>query len=68
MDELIFQVKASGDGGYTACAQGEAIFTEADSLDELRTNVHDAVRCHFARRSGPKTVTLRFVHHAAPAP
>lgn len=28
-------------------AVGESIFTEADSLDELRANVRSAVECHF---------------------
>ncbi|MDN5940191.1 MAG: hypothetical protein L0H83_16215 [Salinisphaera sp.] len=61
MNELIFQVEEADDGGYTARALGHAIFTEAESLDELRTNVRDAVRCHFDEGEGPKVIRLHFV-------
>jgi hypothetical protein len=53
MDEIIFLVEESPEGGYEAQALGEAIFTEAETLSELKERVRDAVRCHFdeARRS-----------------
>ena len=47
MDEVIFMVKESYEGGYQASALGHAIFTEADNWDELKENVKDAVICHF---------------------
>ncbi|MCW3106651.1 MAG: 2-oxoisovalerate dehydrogenase, component beta subunit [Segetibacter sp.] len=47
MQEIIFLVKESDEGGLTTKALGVSIFTEAESLDELRTAVKDAVRCHF---------------------
>jgi len=47
MSEVIFMVKESDEGGYTASALGYSIFTEADSWDELRDQVKDAVLCHF---------------------
>ncbi|MGA8279231.1 MAG: hypothetical protein WB784_13735 [Rhodanobacteraceae bacterium] len=40
---------------------GHAIFTEAETLDALRTNVRDAVRCHFDEGQGPKLIRLHFV-------
>ncbi|MGH8116279.1 MAG: hypothetical protein ACREP0_00915 [Rhodanobacteraceae bacterium] len=61
MNEIIFQVEEADEGGYTAHAFGQAIFTEADSLDELRGNVRDAVRCHFDEGEGPKVIRLHFV-------
>ena len=61
MKELIFMVEEAPEGGYTARAVGESIFTEADTLDEVRTNVLDAVRCHFDEGKRPKMVFLRFV-------
>ena len=45
--EIIFVVKEDPEGGFTAQALGESIFTEADTLDELRTAIPDALRCHF---------------------
>lgn len=61
MSEIIFQVEESDTGGYVARALGPSIFTEAESLAELRENVRDAVRCHFDEDSGPKVIRLHFV-------
>jgi len=47
MGELIFVVTDDPEGGYTARALGEAIFTEADDIESLHEQVRDAVRCHF---------------------
>lgn len=47
MDEIIFRVEESPEGGFTACALGYSIFTEADTLDKLEEAVQEAVRCHF---------------------
>jgi dephospho-CoA kinase len=47
MKELIFVVDEAPEGGYTARALGESIFTEADTLEGLNSQVRDAVRCHF---------------------
>ena len=61
MNEIIFQIEEAAEGGYTARALGHAVFTEAESLDELRDNVRDAVRCHFDEGAGPKVIRLHFV-------
>jgi hypothetical protein len=45
--EIIFSVQESPEGGYEARAIGHSIFTQADTLDELKQNVREAVRCHF---------------------
>jgi hypothetical protein len=47
MTELVFLVEDDVDGGLTARAMGEAIFTEADDMEELREKIRDAVLCHF---------------------
>ena len=61
MTEIVFQIEDAAEGGYTARALGHAIFTEAQSLDELRESVRDAVRCHFDEGTGPKLIRLHFV-------
>jgi len=61
MRELIFMVEDSPEGGYTARALGESIFTEADDLAGLHAQVRDAVRCHFEEGQGPKVIRLHFV-------
>ena len=45
--EIIFMVEEDPEGGYTAKALGESIFTEADTLEELKENIKDALKCHF---------------------
>ena len=45
----------------TPRALGESIFTEADTLPELRTRVQDAVHCHFDEGDMPKVIRLHIV-------
>jgi hypothetical protein len=54
MSELIFLVEEAPEGGFTARALGESIFTEADTLPELRAQLRDAVQCHFDEGQGPE--------------
>jgi dephospho-CoA kinase len=61
MSELIFLVEEAPDGGFTARALGQSIFTEAETLAELPEKVRDAVRCHFEEGKGPKLVRLHHV-------
>jgi len=61
MSELIFLVEQAPEGGYTARALGAAIFTEADTLPELRQNVREATECHFSTLDMPKVIRLHFV-------
>jgi hypothetical protein len=59
--ELVFLVEDAPEGGYTARGLGEAIFTEADTVDALRQAVRDAVRCHFEPGAEPKVIRLHMV-------
>ena len=59
--EVIFTVEEAPEGGYTARALGYSVFTEADSLDKLRGDVLDAVRCHFDESDRLEVVRLHFV-------
>ena len=61
MDEIIFVVTEAPEGGFTARALGEAIFTEADDETSLHERVRDAVRCHFDEGKAPRVVRLHFV-------
>jgi hypothetical protein len=60
-DEIIFVVEDAPEGGYEARALGHSIFTEADTLDELRTMVRDAVACHFDDSERPRVIRLHLV-------
>lgn len=59
--EIIFQVEESAEGGYEARALGESIFTQADTIEELREMVRDAVECHFEPDQRPSVIRLHFV-------
>ncbi len=61
MNEIIFLVEEAPEGGYTARALGESIFTDADDLTQLHARVRDAVQCHFEEKEAPKLVRLHFV-------
>lgn len=56
MSEIIFVVEEAPEGDYTARALGALIFTEADTLADLRAQVHDAVQCHFDEADRPKII------------
>ena len=47
MKEIAFLVEESNEGGFTARALGESIFTQADSMEALCDELRDAVECHF---------------------
>jgi predicted RNase H-like HicB family nuclease len=59
--EVIFLVEEDPEGGYSAKALEHDIFTEADTLDELKAMVQDAVRCHFEETDKPPVIRLHFV-------
>jgi len=54
MTEIVFLVEDAPEGGYTARALGESIFTEADDLQSLREMVKmenrpKIIRLHIVR-------------------
>ena len=58
--EIIFIVEESLDGGYEAKAAGYSIFTEGETVEELKKNIAEAVRCHFEEQDLPSLISLRF--------
>jgi hypothetical protein len=61
--EIIFLVEQDPDGGLTAHAVGQSIFTQGDTIEQLRDNVRDAVRCQFVDEAKrPKVIRLHQVH------
>ena len=61
MSEIIFIVENSDEGGYTAKSLGYSIYTEGETLDELKENVKDAIKCHFDEKEIPHIVRLHIV-------
>jgi hypothetical protein len=59
--EIIFSVQESPEGGYEARALGYSIFTQADTIAELKQNVREAVQCHFDAGNAPPVIRLHVV-------
>lgn len=57
MKEIIFIVEESKEGGFEAKALDYPIFTEGETLDELKQNIREAIRCHFDT-DAPRIVRL----------
>ena len=56
VQEIIFLVEEDAEGGYTAKALGYSIFTEGETLEVLKENIKDALKCHFDREEDIPTV------------
>lgn len=61
MKELVFEVTQDVEGGYVAEALGESIITEADTWEELRANVREAVKAFYFDRVAPARIRLHLV-------
>jgi len=62
MSEIVFQISEDDtDGGFIARALGHSIVTEADTWEELRANVREAVLCHFDEGKAPAVIRLHRV-------
>lgn len=59
--EILFVVEEAAEGGYSAKAIGESIFTEGETIEELKDKVKDAVLTHFDEDAKPVFIRLHFV-------
>jgi hypothetical protein len=56
--EIIFMVEEDPEGGFNARALDYSIFTQAESIEQLKAMAQDAVRCHFEKQD---TLSFTFV-------
>lgn len=59
--EIIFIVEDSVDGGYEAKAAGFPIFTQGETIEEVKKNIIESVRCHFDENEIPSLINIRFL-------
>ncbi len=60
--EIIFLVEEDPEGGYNAKSLGESIFTEGDTLEEIKANIKNALKCHFDKEEDiPDIIRLHIV-------
>lgn len=60
-NEIIFIIEESLEGGYEARAVGHSIFTEGETIEELKQNIIEAVSCHFEEEKKPKLIRLHYI-------
>lgn len=62
MSEIVFEITQDDtDAGFIAHALGHSIVTEADTWEQLRINVREAVLCHFDEGEAPAVIRLHRV-------
>ncbi len=59
--DLVFEVIQEADGGFVAECLTESIVTQADTWEELRANVKDAVEGYFFDGPKPRSIRLHLV-------
>jgi hypothetical protein len=59
--DLVFEVIQEADGGYVAECLTDSIVTQADTWEELRANVKDAVEGYFFYGPKPRSIRLHLV-------
>ena len=61
MAEIVFLIEEAPEGGFIAKALGYSIYTEADTWNDLKAAIQDAVNCHFEEGQKPSLVRLHFL-------
>jgi predicted RNase H-like HicB family nuclease len=62
LNEIIFILEEDIEGGYTARALEFPIFTQGETMEELKKNIKDALRCHFDEEDKiPKVIRLHTI-------
>ena len=61
LNEIIFTVTESLDGGYEAKAIGHSIYTQCDEYGQLQETLRDAVKCHFDEDKMPSLIRIYLV-------
>ncbi|TDE13845.1 2-oxoisovalerate dehydrogenase [Dyadobacter psychrotolerans] len=62
MKEIVFLINEAEEGGFTAQALGESIFTDAETMNDLKKNIQEAIKFHFDNPADkPKIAHLHFV-------
>ncbi|HCL89910.1 MAG TPA: 2-oxoisovalerate dehydrogenase [Candidatus Atribacteria bacterium] len=61
LKEIMFVGEEDPEKGYTAQTLGYSIFTEGDTLEELKENIKDALKCHFDKKERPLFVHLHII-------
>lgn len=61
MNERVFEITQEADGGFVAECLTASLFTQADTWEELRHNVREAVEGFHFDRPMPSAIRLHLV-------
>ena len=59
--EINFVVEESLDSGFEAKAIGHSIFTQGETIEEIKEAIKESVHCHFDEADMPKTIRIVFL-------
>ena len=60
-NEIVFLVKEAPEGGYTARALGQSLFTEGEDWQDLQRMVREVVELRFEEGERPSVIHLLLV-------
>jgi len=61
VSEIVFEVTQESDGGFCAECLTENLFTQADTWEELRSNIREVVEAFYFDTPKPQSVRLHLV-------
>ena len=64
-NEIVFLVKEAPEGGYTARALGQSLFTEGDDWEDLERMIREVVELRFEEDERPSAIHLLLVKQEA---
>lgn len=47
MEEIIFTVKESDEGGFEAKSIDFSIYTDGETMEDIKENIKESIHCHF---------------------
>ncbi|MBX2914065.1 MAG: 2-oxoisovalerate dehydrogenase [Cyclobacteriaceae bacterium] len=59
MEEIKFIIQPSAEGGFEARALEYSIFTEGETLEEVKENISEAIKCHFEDSEAPTIISIQ---------
>ncbi len=59
--EIVFEVRVAVDGWYHAKAVDHSITAEAESYDDVKLAIREAVRYHFGLGDRPEAIRVRLI-------
>ena len=60
MNEIIFLIEEAVEGGYSARALDHSIFTDGESIEDIKANIKDSIFSHFEENDLPKVVQIQY--------